>query len=664
MNLTRSTIGGTVLLMLTHLLPAPAQTTYYPPVKQDLAAQTFPVSTAQTGVLNTGTDLIRLSPTEVLQAMVWDNGSGVVTLSTVINSSSNKAAFTVNPPTSPRPYTSVSNPDVAMAYYNGQLYADVVYLASYQVPTGTTTTTNTRAFFDSYRWNSATKQFDASTRVRQPLGVETVSNLPGFNGPPDIPRLHSSPNIDANANGQVGIVWQEKSTETAQVTILSPSYSGTSNPPYPNGYTYLMEGLVFADSYVLPATADGTGYLGCSNWRGNLISMPKLYNPNPTPTSNNPPIFNTQTLLPDVAVCADGYLWVSYLVSSATQGEPPVTAGLNLVVRKVFFKGCDLVDTSLSKAWQEGVTLNPPRLATGPDLAGANDVEVVQAWAGGACEEGYGSRSYYEIHNWGGSGGVFRPDFNLVSQVQVKGINGLRATEPVVAFYGTDASTPLNGDYVVAWTGLNYPANASEADVWSRSLKAGVPQAPGYSRVNYASPDNTKPVGAQRTPSVAARFSGAKNGVAFAWADEPTSTVRYRYSTLPAGSGQLNRPAAGGPTGDTGSAAPARRLEAFPNPFGSSVEFRVRLQPGEAVQSIQVTDLSGRVLDTVPTAAGAASTSEYTPPPYIHLEPTAGLAGRLVPGAPRHEPAQRNPAAEQKLAGPPRRRCCRVNRVS
>ncbi len=653
---------GLALLLLTHLLPATAQT-YFPPATPDTDALTSPVKTAQTGVLNTGTDLIK-SATERLQAMVWDNGTGKVTLSTLINAGSNPFAFAIVVPIAPQVYTSVSDPDVALAFYQGQLYADVVYLASYTTTVNSVTTTYTRTFFDSYRWDNANKRFDQSTLVRNPLGVATVANLPGFSGLSSIPRLHSSPNIDANSAGIVGLVWQEKSTETAQITVLSPSYSGTSAPPYPNGYTYISEGLVFAESYLAPANANGTLlFPTCGSWRGSLISFPQAYTATPTPALNNAPILFNQTLKPDVAVGSDGRWWVAYLVSAATQGEPPVTAGLNLVLRKVDFDCNSITGTYYSQAWQSGVTLNPPRVAASPDPARPDDVEVVQAWAGTPCQEGFGTRYYYEVRNWGRSGGAFRPNYSLVSQVQVTGTSGRPAYDPVVAFYGSEST--FSGTYVVAWTGENYPANANGQDVWSRSLNAGVPLTPDYSRVNYASPTNANPIGNQRTPSVAARYSGTSNAAAYCWADDNTSTVCYRYSTLAAGSGALNRPAA---DGGTGSTAPARRLEAFPNPFGGSVEFRVSLRPGEAVQSIQVTDLSGRVLDTVPTAAGTAArptgTAENTPPPYIQLEPAAGPAGWFVPGAARHQPAQRNPAAEQKLAKPFRQLCSRVNRVS
>lgn len=77
--------------------------------------------------------------------------------------------------------------------------------------------------------------------------------------PDPVLREHSAPNIDANADGVVGIAWQESSVETAQITVVSASYP-------PPGYTYISRNLTFAEGYFLA---------GANRWRTKL-QLPRL----------------------------------------------------------------------------------------------------------------------------------------------------------------------------------------------------------------------------------------------------------------------------------------------------------------------------------------------------------------------------------------------------
>jgi hypothetical protein len=224
-------------------------------------------------------------------------------------------------------------------------------------------------------------------------------------------------------------------------------------------------------------------------------------------------------------------------------------------------------------------------------------VEVVQAWNGSACVEGSGPRTYYEIRNWGYSEGDFRDTYSLVSQPTEPTQNGFPAADPVVAFYPLQNGEEYTGQYVVDWTGTSYPDNAQEQDIWSRTLRAGNLVYDNYSRVNGDDSFERN----QRTPSVAGRFSAVNDGIAHAFVSDRDATVRFRFSSIPSGSSNLNRAAAPRTTTTREGS-----LGASPNPFSSDVTLHVRLRTGEAVRQLQVMDLSGRVVDNVPL--GSAQT--------------------------------------------------------
>ena len=85
-----------------------------------------------------------------------------------------------------------------MAYYQGTLYANVVYLSD---ANGVD-----HVYRAIFTWNGS--QFIPSTTVAPtPFGGDNyLGSVLGF--PPAI-RKHSAPNINANADGVVAIAWQE-----------------------------------------------------------------------------------------------------------------------------------------------------------------------------------------------------------------------------------------------------------------------------------------------------------------------------------------------------------------------------------------------------------------------------------------------------------------------
>ncbi len=552
-----------------------------------------PAPATQAGVVHTGTDVVRLRnlpDPRNLQVMVWDNAQGQVTLSWGVFKAGDPAvlAFPANAVDviCPAVGTVLSDPDVAMSYVNGVLYADVIYIASIMVGN---TTTSSQTWLNVYEWDPAAQVFNPSTGPypAQPLGLDEVANLPDFSPPQlaDLPIIHSSPNIDANDQGVIGVVWQESLIESGYMTWVSPSYP-------PPGKTSRIDNVAQAQSFFQIGTADGKMGCGAANdTRGILIST----NYNNNDPNTNPQVLFSQTLLPDVAVTTNNTLWLTYINSSANQSGIPIKAGISLVLKQVNFDICQFSSYIDFYAWP-GVSLSAPRIAASPTKPG--DVEVVKDAHGvyGGCESG---GNINQILNYGRSNGGFRPNPTVVNNT----IYDDPASEPVVAFYGYEGN-PNNqqGDYIVSWTGASYP-NGSGNDVWARSLRDGDFTSvfgDDYSRVN------SNAEGPQRTPSVAARYLGDPKSSSHLFYNEYTSELGYKTTPAPVGT-PLARP----------TVVPI--LQAYPNPFSTSVDFRLSLHKGEVVQSIQVTDLSGRVLDTVP--ASAIKAGEKDGPSTVSWQP-------------------------------------------
>jgi hypothetical protein len=518
-----------------------------------------------------------------MQVMVWDHKVGNQTSVTLSWSQFPAGSSVVVPNTSAAleitsPGGNISDPDVVMASYGGTLYADVVYLSD--------AGGSNRTYWAVYAWNPGSASFVLNST--QSLGSgNQLPNVLGFQ-PDPVLRVHSAPNIDANAAGNVAIAWQESSVETAQITVVSASYP-------PPGYTYTATSLVFAEAYFL--TGNITGTLDCNN-RGYLVS--RDYNTNSP--STNPPILANQTLLPDVAVAPDNKVWVTYINSSATQGQPPVTAGINLVIKQLSIDRCFIrTVTDLTKAFAINDVVNAPRIAATPSIYSPRDVEVVRAQTDpGGCFTG----PTYNIYNYGYV--MANNGYHDVRVVNAE-INDRPALEPVVAFNGGDSdgkTAKYTNQYLVSWAGQDY-SKPGALDVWARALQAGFIVGTGdYSRVN------TNADGDQRYPSIAARYLWDSKSSAHLFANLAKSDLGYKLTPAAVGT-PLTRPAA---PGSSPTLEPADQpVQAFPNPFQQRVELNLHLAPEETVQRLQVTDLSGRVVDTLAPPAEGAQTVTWLP---------------------------------------------------
>ena len=217
-----------LLVCLAWLHPVIAQV-FYTPSSADLVAPGSTTTTAN-GTVNTGTDFIDLNGSGNIQAMVWDKTGTQVILSWSVNTGSGATgSLPILAPFVGSVQTKISDPDVTLAIYNGNLFAAVVYLAKDE-SLGVNATVQT--YLDIYQWNGSSflRYAGFNGGVPKALGVAGISNAYGTAN-----RIHSSPNIDANAAGKVGIVWQETSTESAEIRVVSPSY------PSPAGYILIAK---------------------------------------------------------------------------------------------------------------------------------------------------------------------------------------------------------------------------------------------------------------------------------------------------------------------------------------------------------------------------------------------------------------------------------------
>ena len=322
-------------------------------------------------------------------------------------------------------------------------------------------------------------------------------------------------------------------------------------------------------------------------------------------------MFN-QSLNPDVAVAPSGIVSFCYISASANSTSIPVTAGTRLVVKQ-YSRVCTFFNASFgNSSWDATGTTGVPRMAATARTGGNDlDVEIVMSWQGSACLDGIGPRTYYQIRNWGRSTGVFREGPTNVSLPTVATQNGYKVEKPVVAFCG-GKPTIYSDRYVVAWEGVDYPKNSAGPDVWSTTLIAGTLQGSDYSRVN-----NTAG-GTQGIPSVAGRYSGVDKSMAYLFWDSSVPQLSYRYATVQAGVGGLNRTAAD-PSGGAGSTGPARVIDAYPNPSTSAIDFNPHLRAGEVVQQLSVADMMGRTLEKV------AVPNSQTPDQVVNWQPKRPL---------------------------------------
>ncbi len=541
-----------------------------------------------TGVLHTGTDA---SQAAQLQVMTWDNDQDQVYFSWVSLPGGNFAPtdrVRVDPPPGfNRTTTKLSDPDIIVgrsANYPDSVFVQLVYLVEDKQANPVALP---QVYWDVYYRTGGSGLFTQKRGFPKPMGSFGTYNL-----------QHASPNIDVNLQGQVAMVWQELSYEQATITITSPH-------SFPNGYTYPVPELAFSQCFAHFANINGES--GCPNQQGVSI-----LNANNSPTST--PVAFNQMLRPDVALGASpNVVSFSYLNSYAVPGASPVEASFALVVKQYTFDVCTLSYLD-EYSWTDGVgpANSYPRIAA--DSYKPHDVEVVLAWHSGDCVPDHGPVSYAEIHNFGKRDYRWGPTYTLVSQPSEKGINSLPADEPVVSFL------PNREDhtFVVAWTGTDYDAvngNGKQRDVWARTFDEynaplTRPLTPNYSRIN------DKFDGAQYAPSIAGRYA-ADPRMTYFLADAERQRVVFKQSSSLPGDGNLSRPANTNGGGQVPENQPkAKAARAFPNPFAQTVTVELHLQAQEQVAQLLITDLSGRVVGTLPAppVAAEATTRSLTWP--------------------------------------------------
>jgi hypothetical protein len=486
-------------------LNASAQT-YQPPAAS--ATDRVPAGgSPASGVRNTGTDAKYSggggSSAKRVQAMVWDNNvsGGRIDFSWVVNRNDPPASHTIRIQPTLRGAT-LSDPDVTLAYQednNGlRFYANIVYL---QTVNGVA-----RTYWDVYAWDNAN---------------ETFSRKPGFPvALGGVTRSHSSPNIDANSTGQVAIVWQEASTESSTVQVVSPSIP---NP----GLIYGPTPITMAESFVLPAFIDGSLSGSCHDYRGIQVAADAA---NPSP-----PILFNQSLTPDVAVGSFGTVSVVYINSLAVPNSSPVAEDVRVVIKQ--FRVADNCQMSLVRvhSWDRahGASVGTPRITMRQD--GDTEVQVALDWKQTVCEPGYGTRTYREIRNFGTDAiGEWRAYPITVSPSYVVGVNTTEVTAPVISYYGFDSQDYYN----ITWTAANYPQNASGRDLWARTLTGGTLVNGSYFRIN------TNLTGNQQTASVACRYDGRMFGAAYLFFDEALGRMHFKDVGVSLGVGPVARSSA------------------------------------------------------------------------------------------------------------------------
>ena len=579
---------GAAFVFLGLGLTAQAQIGSIPAITPDYQV---PGTTITAGTANTGTDgLIFTSGTYVgqsLQVMTWDSPSPN-TLALTWSIQNGTAPPTVSGGLSiGRP--TASDPDVVVAQdANGTIWANLVYT---QLNGG-----KRQTMYEVYKWNSP--------------GFSQV----GFPIPLGDPLYdHSFPNIDANANGLIGIVWQQQRTVTAQVQVSSLSGEFAT-------FTY-PQVITFNRSYLVTGTITGSlNY--CNNNNGSTRFGAPV---------SDPGQLIEQTLQPDVAVSegtnATSVVSVSYVRHYVNNdaSDPAYRIKDELVIKQFAYGACkgggDIpgslvpVGSPSSYSW-ELPGLNEfivPRIAASNSGFTA-DVEVALAWIPGlGCG---GGTQTYQIRNYGKSQGVFRPVPSatplVVSQPNSSPTlaSQIESRQPAISYVGG-----TQGNYAITWTGRNYPATPGTApgddfDVLGVTMNSGQfvyptgPPQPTPYRYSFV---NQVLKLAQRCPSVAGRhlYSGSTMHL---FRDDYPKSASFKASNGTGGSTPYRlAPAGGGTQPATQPAGPGMGSKAYPNPADGTVYLQVPLREGERVQQVLVTDALGRTVDRLPVAADASN---------------------------------------------------------
>lgn len=540
-------------------------------------------STMSAGSIHTGTDglIFNAGPYsgQSLQVMTWDaptTGNTVALAWSIQNGTSPPTAAGTQTITRS---TTLGDPDVVVAQdATGTVWANLVYT---QVNGGG----KPQTMYEVYKWNGAGfAQVGSSIALGDPL------------------YEHKSPNIDANANGLVGVVWQQRRTVIAQVSVTSPSPIPEFSP-----FTYTQT-YTFDRSYL--ATGNITGTFNTCNYNNGTTGAPV----------SHPSQLVEQTLQPDVAVSeginTNTIVSVSYVRHYVDNGASNTAFGIKdeLVINQFAYGVCNgeappaLVFSTAPTTYSWTLPgLNDkivPRIAATSDPAYPGDVEVVLAWIPGTgCG---GGAATFAIRNYGKYKGAFRPNFVLVSQPNTQ----IEALQPAISYIGG-----TNGYYAITWTGKNYPITSGttpgdDYDVLGVTMLGGefVNNTTGTTQpttpFKYSFVNKVLKL-AQQYPSVAGRHLFAGNTMHL-FRDDYAGKMSFKASN---GTGGVNqyRPAAPGSGAQPGaqSKTPDMGSKAYPNPADGTVYLQVPLREGERVQQVLVTDAMGRTVDRLPVAADA-----------------------------------------------------------
>ncbi len=565
--------------MLTQAQQIPGIAPLYPDEQAEPVGQPF------ANVQHTGTDAIMYQD-HVLQAMTWDDGQGRAYLSwAIIEPSASpfpvlaKGGFN-NPGVSfqlPTIRGQSSDPDVVLAYdpaNPGELYANVVYVDGRQTQ------------YIGYHWNGS--GFD---------------NTPDFSvalGDPNPAYEHAYPNLDANAQGLVALTWQQSVDDDVTVTVAS-------NSSYFASYSFVQH-VTFSRTYF--ATGD---------IRGNIQPC-TISNGFPGILVKDPPtgLFE-QTLHPDIAISEGSQndaVVSSTFIRHYVDGDSRRGNGLFKIINRLSVRqyryrcghdnsGLDTVATH-EWAYSENDILGSPRIAAPGtlDSNGPETVEIVVDRSRPDCGTGE-----YSILNYSKYGTVFRPVPTLLNPTYTS----LESVEPVISYSNQESQ------YTVSWAGRDYNGG-NERDVWAVSMKAGgsftspggggtgAPQPLTYSRVNLSAKQT------QWRPSLAGRHITPPDGfgITHLFADIQRQQVSFRYTKTQASTTTPLRPGRGnGGLKGAASKMATGLLEAYPNPLDEATSVTLRLQPGEELRRVLVTDLTGRqVADLTPVGERAPATGQ------------------------------------------------------
>ena len=561
---------------------------------------------AAVAALNTGTDAITYSdviiaprmaqPTTgttpaqavapitatTLQVMVWDKGSNSTSMTLAWRFNGGGGANEGSIPMFGTSSGLVSDPDVALARLaSGAIWAGVVYTE--KVGSG-----NPQTKYDRYLYGNGT----FTKMGTQPLG--------------DIGFVHSNPNIDANLNGLIAVVWQQTQTFTASVSVTSLPPGLFSNFTYPQSIT-------FDRSYLVQGTIDGT-FLSCQNNNGTqgvVVSYPGM--------------LYEQTTTPDVAVSegttTSTVVSVSYIRRTAN-GIGNYSLPNQLVVKQFKYNVCTrtgvgepvvtyspyfLQEDNPGASWDlpSGVVFGTslstiPRIAASSSSSNPADVQVVLNLTITNC----GIASVYEIRNFGKSLGVWTSSGSSGSLVN-SAFTSLEANRPAISYHGGNGN-----NYLITWQGTGYGSSVSTAngggsgvDIWGVTYANGTPSITnnGYSRVNFNATGN------QLLSSVAGRHT-VTNGTSHLFVDTNKGYLSWKGSQALGGSSNFRAaPTTAQPAG-LGDA-----LRAYPNPSDGAVEFQLNLKANERVEQLLITDLMGRTIEQLPVPQEGATRVTWTP---------------------------------------------------